>query len=366
VRLVDPNQIAVRILERFPEIESIKFEAMPAAEFEQRMMVVFREPPTSVQLAEISRHLQMAVQPFLAPPSNIIFARNRAYPRLVLPPSRLAAFENRFKEAANAMPAAFLEAATNQELTSQSLPDVLVAKGLIDPDQARKLWAECIECAPFEGAELSVHPDVFQKLGACFWWLHRMLPADGELVVTASTPHPEVREWLASKTGIQPKFAAELPRRLELAARTRGIEIDPDQVLIDALARKGLLRPEQLPNILALRELTTDSASNWLVLQRSVSEEQLHATFLETSNLAVAQSWNLVDVKRLLPILPPGFSAEHACYPLQSINGSVRLGLGQMPSSSAVRTIYNRLAGYSLFFQALSYADAIEIKKAAA
>jgi hypothetical protein len=192
-----------------------------------------------------------------------------------------------------------------------------------------------------------------------------MLPADSDLIVTGSAIHPELQQWLADKSGTKPNFRAELPRRLELAARGQNVEIDPDRLLIDSLAAKGLLPQKELANIAALRQLTSDSASKWLVLQRLVSPEQLHQTFLEICNLPLAQSWSQPEMKRLMPIFAPGFAHENACYPLQESNGAIRLGLGQMPSLAVLRQIYNRLAGSPLFFQAVSYADLQELKAAA-
>ncbi len=366
VRLVDPSQISTSLLQRFSEGLSLVHEAIPAADVEQRVLMVFREPPTSSQLAEISREIRMAVQPFLARPSNIAFARTRAYPRLVLPPSRLAEVTERFRQAAKMDQAAFLEAISDEARTGQSLPDVLVDKALIDAGDARKLWAECLDCSPFEMAEWKVEPDVFDQAGRCFWWLHRMLPARGGLVVTAFAPHPEVQQWLSSRTGTRVTFAAELPRRVELAARNQNLEIDPDQMLIDCLVRKGLLRKDQLPNLAAMRQLTTDSASRWLLLQQLVTEDQLHQCFLEICDLPVAPEWQFAEVNRLMPVFPPGFVSENACYPLQESKGAIRLGLGKMPSPAALRLIYNRLAGYALSFQVLSFDAAAHLRKAVA
>ena len=362
VRLLDPNQISLSLLQRFSEAQSLRHQAMPAAEIEQRALVVFREPPVSSQLAEISRELRLAVQPFLARPSNIAFARSRAYPRLVLQSPRLAEFSERFRQAANLDQAAFLEVMSDEARTGQSLPDVLVDKGLFSADEARKLWAETIGCAPFDATEVTIHRPWFEKLGACFWWLHRMLPACEDVVVTSQPPHPELQQWLSEKIGQKLKFMAELPRRVELAEPLR--TFDPDQLLIDSLASKGLLRRDHLPTIAAMRQLTTDSASKWLVLERLVSEEQLHQTFLEVSQLP-ASDVDLPEVQRLMPAFPPDFARENGFYPLQSTDRFVRLGLSEMPSPEALRLVYTRLAGYSLFFQILSFIDASQLKRAA-
>ena len=189
------------------------------------------------------------------------------------------------------------------------------------------------------------------------------LPTRDVLPFQNLSPHPELQEWVSEKIGAKPNFRAELPRRLELSAPLRAF--DPDQVLIDSLASKGLLRRDRLPTIAAMRQLTTDPASKWLLLQRLVSEEQLHQTFLEVSQLSASRDVNAAEVQRLMPTLPPAFAAENGFYPLQSTNDSVRLGLAEMPSPEALRLVHTRLAGYSLFFQLLSFNDALQLKRAA-
>jgi hypothetical protein len=363
IRLIDPDQISTSILQRFPESQSLHFEAIPVAEVDHRLLVVFREPPDSARLAEISRDMHMAVQPFLGPPSSIAFARSRAYPRLVLPPSRFTNVAERLKQSGTAEPAALLGASIDQEVSGRSLFDILVDRGVLETGEARRLWAECLGCPPFEGSELNLNLAFFQRVGPAFWWLHRMLPAVSDIIVTGSPLHPEIQQWLEEKnSGNQPTFRAELPRSLELVARAQTLEIDPDRLLIDWLEAKEFLPKRELANITALRQLTSDSASKWLVLQQWVSPEQVYLGFIEICKLPVAQAWSRAEMKRLMPIFPPGFAHENACYPLHESNGALRLGLGQMPSSAALRQIHTRLAGYPLFFQALTYPDLQELK----
>src|SRR5947208_16803617 len=112
----------------------------------------------------------------------------------------------------------------------------------------------------------------------------------------------------------------ELPRRVELAEPLR--TFDPDQLLIDSLASKGLLRRDHLPTIAAMRQLTTDSASKWLVLEHLGSEEQLHRTFSEVSQLPATREVNVAEVQRLMSTLPPDFARENVFYVLQSTDRS--------------------------------------------
>lgn len=362
IRLVDPDQVSPAILKKFSEALSLKHEAMPAAEVEGRLMMVFREPPANGQTADLSRELRLPIQPFLAPPSNIAFARARSYPRLLLPPSKLASLSGRFKEAARIDSSAFLAAMTEQQLTGQSLPEILVDKGLLPLAEARRLWSECLGCPAFEGAELNVDAESFHQFGPVFWWLHRMLPMEPGRVVTAFPPHPEAGRLLSKKTGLPSNFAAELPRRLELTARARGWEADPDQLLLDSLTAKGLIRKEQFPSLGTLRQLTSDSISHWLLLQKAISEEQLRSAFIEVSRLPIAEDVDANEVRKLLPIFPPGFPAEHGCYPLAVSDTSIRLGLAEIPSRATLQNIYTRLAGYSLYFQVLSYSASSDLQ----
>ena len=66
-----------------------------------------------------------------------------------------------------------------------------------------------------------------------------------------------------------------------------------------------------------------------------------------------------------MPAFPPDFARKNGFYPLQSTDRFVRLGLSEMPSPEALRLVYTRLAGYSLFFQILSFIDASQLKRAA-
>src|SRR3954469_16146935 len=150
---MEADQVPAAALARFRESQSIRFEAMPAAEVDQLLRVAFREPPTGADLVEVSRMMGRAVQPFLANPSNIAFARHTAYPRLLLGPSRLWEFSERFIEAASPHfspePAAtpqrsaqtpnLSEAILEHERSGQALPDVLVDRGWLQAGEARKL-----------------------------------------------------------------------------------------------------------------------------------------------------------------------------------------------------------------------------------
>ena len=54
--------------------------------------------------------------------------------------------------------------------------------------------------------------------------------------------------------------------------------------------------------------------------------------------------------------------ALSGCYCLDASEQGVRLGLAQLPSPRVLREIHDRLAGYPVFFQALSYSDAIKLR----
>jgi len=358
-RLIDPDQIPISILERFDESKSLRHQTIPAAEIEQRLQMVFLEPPTSAELANLSRELRMTLEPFLGLPSSIAFARNRAYPRLLLAPSRLARLTERIRSKVDET--LYLGTALDEERTRQALVDLVVDRGLLKTDEARNLWAECLEYPPFEAADTAINMEWLRKIGAGFWWLHRMLPSDSGLIITASPVHPELGSWLTSTLQSEIRFEAELPRRLELAGRS-GVEIDPDRLLIDSLTRKNILSRDQVAKIAALQQLTTDPASNFLLLHRMATAEQLHRAFLDICNLPPADRFDETEVKRLRAIFPPGFAAENGCYPLAVTGDAIRLGLSQMPSPGTLRQIHHRLAGYALFFQSLSFGDAQKLK----
>ncbi|MCX6895972.1 MAG: hypothetical protein NTZ16_10840 [Verrucomicrobia bacterium] len=366
VKAVNPSEVPGNLLLQFSEKQSAALEIIPVSQHNGTVLLALREPPANGQLDQLrARFGGQTIEAVLARPENIKFVRNRVYPRLVLPPSRMEAALGRFQEAAQAEPASFLEALINQHATRRSLPDVLVDLALLDPATSRKLWAEVLGCPPWETKEFKLDRDAYRKFGVGYWWLHRMLPAGNGRALTAAVPHPQSAQWLNAKLG-PTALAAELPDKLELAARVSGIELDSDQALVDRLVTNGALAKNAAPDVKIFRELIADPIPKWLLMQNMVTEEQLHQAFLEVANLPVAETWQEAEVRRLLPILPPGFAVENHCYPLQESNGALRIGLAQMPSAQVLQEIYDRLAGYPICFQALTMADAAKLRSLAA
>jgi bacteriophage N4 adsorption protein B len=366
IRLINPYEVSPALLSRFPERESVALESLPVTQGPGRVSVGFREPPANGVLPRVQQHIGGAVEPFLARPSNIAYARDRAYPRLLLPVTRLAAAMELFRQAGNVEPHTFVEALSSHHASRRSLPDVMIDMGLLTEPHARQIWAEALNCPPAAPDELRLNLETYYTVGPSFWWMHRMVPVGPETIVTAAPPHPDLIAWLQQKIGTRPSFAAEVPGRLDLLARSSGAALDPDQMLLDSLAGKGILNKEEVPNLKSIRSLVADPIANWLLLQKRVTEEQLHQIFLETCYLSPAGPWNSDELARLLPIFPPGFSEEHGCYPLQATRENITLGLSQLPSTRTLKDIHDRLFGYPLFFQALTWQDAQVLRTIAA
>ena len=366
VRFVNPYEIPVDILRRFPEAESEALAAIPIAEQGGRLLMGFREPPAATDIRRLSEQLRLPIDPVLAQPSNIAFSRHRAYPRLVLEAVRQINLPEHFRRSTALGPLVFLEALSSQHANRHSLPDVMVDMGLIGEPEARRLWAANLGCPPSGLFRIQLNRDLYLKAGPVFWWLHRMLPVQEDTVLTAARPHPQLIDWLGELMGTRPVFAAELPRKMELLGRVHAAQVDPDRMLLDALMERGLLHDSDLPRIDAARSLLTDPLSKWLLLQRLVSEEELHRAFLEMSRLPVAAAWDEQETERLRPALPPGFSEEAGCFCLNESAGAVRLGLAQLPSPMTLHTIHDRLIGCSLFFQAVSYPAGTSLRAAGA
>lgn len=362
IRFVNPYEIPQDLLRKFPEKQSLELEAMPIALRENHVLMVFREAPAKEQLEKLHQQFGLTIQPFLARPSNIIFCRDRGYPRLVLPESSLATYVDRFRQAAGVETTAFLEMLGSQHLSRRSLPDVMIDRGMLSEPDARRLWAETLGLPAANLADLTLNQERYFRVGPSFWWLHRMMPINGERIATAIPVHRQLTEWMVTKLGSPSNYVAELPSKIELGLRNRGVDIDPDQILLDCLAAKGILKKDDLPDLKSMRELITDPLPKWLLLQKKATEAQLHQTFVEICYLPPATAWNVEEIKRLWLVLPPGFADETRCYCLEETRRVIRLGLAQMPSTKALREIHDRLSGYALFFQALSYEDARNLR----
>jgi adsorption protein B len=361
VRFVNPYQIPESLLSRFSEEQSLALEAVPVGHEGARITMAFHEPPDAGQLESLRQQLDGPVLPVLARASNLAFARNRAYPRLALAGSPVNLPE-KFRRSGSLDAVVFLDALSSQQAGRHSLPDVVVDMALLSEGEARRAWAEVLECPPSTFSQLTIDQEPYFRAGPFFWWIHRMLPVQNKKIAIAARCHPRMASWLAEKMGGEPALIAELPRKLELAAKQSGMDLDPEQLLLDSLGDKGLLKPEDLGQIKTARGLITDPISKWLLLRKLVTEEQLNQTFLEVCYLPGATEWKAAEVKRLAPVLPPGFAEETGCYCLEESGGDVRLGLARIPAAETVRQVYDRLAGCSLFFQSLSHQQARELQ----
>jgi hypothetical protein len=361
-RFINPYQIPLDLLGRWSEVQSVKNGALPVAQDDDRVTVAFREPPHARQIEYLRSHLAGTIIPVLTRPSNIVFARHRAYPRLVLTGSQPINLPERFRGSASLEAVVFLDALSSQQAGRHSLPDVMVDMAMLSEGEARRIWAGVLGCPPCTFATLQLQREAYYRVGPFFWWLHRLLPVQRDRIASATLRHPAMTEWLAARLGAQPAFVAELPRTLELAAKQSGFDFDPDKLLIDSLADKGILKPEDLTRIQTMRGLITDPIPRWLLLQKLVTEEQLNTAFREVCHLPRATGWKDENVKRLAGLLPPGFSDETGCYCLEESGANVRLGLGQMLSAETLRQIHDRLAGGSVFFQALTHAQVEQLR----
>jgi hypothetical protein len=367
IRLVDPAALNPKLFQGFKEAQALELNAVPVAEeTDGTVTVALREPPAPGQLDNWKRYFNgRNIRAVLARPANLELARARIYPKLVLPPSNYARTVSQFQQAARLETSDFLETLINQFAVRRSLPDVLIDRGLMDEAAARRLWAETLGCPPWDTKEFTLDRESYRKFGPSYWWLHRMLPAGNHKVLTAAVPHPQTAAWLSAKLAGKPALLAELPDKLELAARVSAIVVDPDQMLINQLIADDTLNKNAAPDVRELRTLIADPIPRWLLLQKVVTEEQLHKAFLQIANLPVAEPWQAEEARRLLPILPPGFCVANGCYPLEEKNGAVRLGLSQLPSPRILADIYARLGGYALCFQALNLPDVAKLRQLA-
>ena len=96
VRFINPFDIPEDLLRSFPEKQSLELGAIPVEQEQGRLLMAFREPPASGQVERLRRQFGLSVRPLLARPSSIVFARHRAYPRLVLGDSPVIAYSQRF------------------------------------------------------------------------------------------------------------------------------------------------------------------------------------------------------------------------------------------------------------------------------
>ena len=367
VRTISLAEVAPALFKELPEKKSIELAAVPINEEAGSVVLAVREPVAEGQGMELKQLFGgKKIQPVLAHPSNIELVRARIYPRAILPASRADVMQERFQKSSGATDEIFMEVLIAQHTTRRSLPDVLMDRGMMDTAVARKLWAESLGCLAWETKEFSLDRAAYDKLGAAFWWLHRLLPAAGGKVLSAAPVHPQVVNHLNSQLGATTAVLAELPGKLEVAARAAGVGLNSDQALVDELVAAGFLKKAHAPGVNELRTLIADPIPKWLLVQKLVTEEQLHQALVAVAGLSPAAEWSEAEARRLAPILPPGFASEYGVYPLAENDGAIRIGLAQLPVLETMQTIYDRLSGYPLSFELLSLADSARLQKLSA
>jgi len=362
VRFVNPYQIPPELLSRFSEVQSLEAQAVPLGREGERIAVAFCEPPRGSQLERLASQLGAPVLPVLTRPSILAFARHRAYPRLALARSPVLNLPEKFRRSGSPDAVVFLDALSSQQAGRNSLPDVIVDMAMLNETEARTIWADILDCPACRFPQLNLDQETYYQVGPFFWWLHRLLPVQNGKIASAALRHPQMEEWLRNKLGVTLGFVAELPRKLELTAKSSGLELDPERLLVDSLGDKGILKPEDIARVKASRSLLTDPISKWLLLHHLVTEQQLNETFREICFLPRATSWRTDEVRRLASVLPPGFAQENGCYCLEESGAAVRLGLAHMPATETVRQIYDRLSGCAIFFQALDQGQVLQLR----
>jgi hypothetical protein len=230
-------------------------------------------------------------------------------------------------------------------------------------NEARRVWADCLECPPLNLRDFGLHQETYERAGRFFWWLHRMLPITN-VTVAASVPiHPQSRAFLAETMGGQCMIVADLPGKVDTASKRLGADFDPEAILLESLAAQQIIRRQDLSRLEGMRQLITDPIPKWLLLQKMVTEEQLHRVSLDMAKLPLAGAWTVEEARRLWPLLAPGFASQNGCYCLSESAGNIRIGLSQLPSGRILRELHDRLHGYALWFEAVKFEDYLRLKE---
>ncbi|HXG46293.1 MAG TPA: glycosyl transferase family protein [Methylomirabilota bacterium] len=365
VRFINPYLIPSELLARLPEAWSMSDEAVPVERMGDRVVMAFREPPDERTLAQFRGLYGAEIEKVLAQPSHLAFARTRAYPRLVLGGGHVVTLPEAFKQSAAPDAAVLMEAMSSRQGGRVSLPDVMVDVQALTEEEARTRWAGALKLPASTLRDAEVDREAWLRAGPFFWWLHRLLPVRENQVLAGTFVHPQARAWLEERLGGARSWWAELPRKVEFARKNAGLEVDPDTLLLEALADAGVLNEEQVRRVQSARSLITDPVPRWLLLQNMADEQQLHRAFLELCLLPRAGAIDEDEARRVAPLLPPGFAAEHGCFALAEAAGAVCLGLSQMPSPRGIDQLHDRLAGAALLFQALDLERAARLKRIA-
>lgn len=361
-RLINPYDIPPDLLRLLPEGDAAEAHAIPLGREEDRVLVAFREPPDDARIARLAALLKSPIHTVLSRPSNIAFALNRAYPRLILPASSHQFFSELMRKSVTIPQDRFFDALHLQHLTRQSLADVLVDMGVVKQDEGRRLWSESIGCPPVSVTHVESDHDAMQQLGDVLCWLHRLVPLQGGQIAIASTVHPGLVQWIAYTLKRDPMFAGDLPRNVEVISRSLGMAFDADEKTMELLRTANAISEKDVGSLREMRLLVSDPVPVLVKELGMAGDDALHDAFLKLSRLPVAPAHDPAEVERLRPLLPPGFTKLTGCRAISESDGAVTLGLSRLLTARELLTIHERLTGYPIFFQALAFGDAQALK----
>jgi len=360
-RLINPYDIPPELLRMLPESQAAEMHAVPVGREDGSVVVAFREPPDSERLDRLGAIFKLPLRASLSRPTGIAFARNRAYPRLLLPASAHQFFSSLLRQTMKIPEDRFREALHLQHQTRQGLADVLVDMGVLKQDEGRRLWASSIGCEPVVLEHAESNLETLQQLGNIPCWLHHIVPLQNGFIATAAAVHPLLVKWIASILRNEPVFVGDLPRNVEVISRSLGTAFDANQHLVDRLHSTRVIGDKDIAILDEMRRQASDPVP---VLVRELglaSEEQLHEAFLHLSRLPMAPACDQAEIARLALLLPPGFSSGTGCFTIAENKGAITLGLSRILTPMELLTIHERLTGYPIFFQALSFDDATKI-----
>jgi bacteriophage N4 adsorption protein B len=348
VEMLDPAEVPLKLLNKIPERESMDDGLLPMGFDEKRIKMGFREPPGDARVQELQSRLGSPITRVLVTPSNLAFARNKTYPKLILgEPARPSLLKVLEKE--SSIPKeALMDAAQIQFGRRQSLVDILVEKRVLQVEVAIDLWSKAIGLPPFHLHWDEVDMERVRKIGTAFCILHRMVPVGNGRVIASEPPHTRAVEWLEKHFQGKVEFFTALPRHIELVLHRLRDASDPDRRLLDVLQKKGAMKSEDADRLKRMRPLVQDPFHVLVRRLNLATEMSVAEAFREV--VRIESVFPRVKSETLESILPPGFVGRTGCRPVEVKSNSVVLSLERFPTNTELLDLYERLSGYPVYY----------------
>jgi hypothetical protein len=344
-----PGDLDKELLEKWPEENAVRFEAIPIRQLRRGdIQVGFVEPPAERVLRRCMEILDAPVEPLLVRPASLLNLRHRIYPRLVLDGGASDPLEA-FLE--NLPPSDLARVREFQAQRGCDEAHALEALRLAAPQDLRELFAKAWQGAPVDLATKSFSLSIVRALGPLFCEVHRLLPLhDGSLAIGGPL-HPGVAARIREIFGGEAPIQTDTPTRFQAAWRKFVALQAAQNALLDQLVANGDLSTENRERIVNMLRVVEGPVDRLLIQFGLVNRHRIHAALRRAGGVETAADNNHRGDPLAEHLFAPGFSRRAGVVVADLSPDGATLRLDGLLSKADLAEVHTRCEGLPVRFE---------------